>query len=167
MPGEGQLLLDFIELSFRLVFCVRNDKMPCFCLSVCVRGLVLPHLEGPRTLETRHTCGTCTFERIFQGLDLKNNITSAFLCGFMYTQRDSVKSQVLIFSVVPLFTCVSFLSFPNHPPPRALPPSSAGPGPAASTDDSRLSTRSADPGGGRSPAGLPDASRLQLQARLQ
>lgn len=58
---------------------------------------------------------------------------------------------------------------PSHLPSSLLhsPPSSAGPGPTPSADDSRLSSGPEDPGGGRGAAGFPHASRLQLQARLQ
>lgn len=70
--------------------------------------------------------------------------------------------------------CSYFLLFafftPSPSPPHlipVLPPSSAGPGPTPSADDSRLSSGPEDPGGGRSTAGFPYAPWFQLQARLQ
>lgn len=58
-------------------------------------------------------------------------------------------------------------SFPFLSPLVLPPPSSAGPGPTPSTDDSCLSPRPANSCGSCGPAGLPNAPWLQLQAWLQ
>lgn len=60
-----------------------------------------------------------------------------------------------------LFSCLLSL------PLLSFPPSSAGPGPTPTPDDSRLSSGPKDPGSGRGAAGFPHAPWLQLQARLQ
>lgn len=69
---------------------------------------------------------------------------------------------------VVMFMPSHFPFFSPFSSPLVLPPpSSAGPGPTPSTDDSCLSPRPANSCGSCGPAGLPNAPWLQLQAWLQ
>lgn len=108
--------------------------------------------------------------------------TVDLVSGHLQMQIRAVNGHVLVnmaiikYSIPPLLSSpfLAFLALHLFPSSLtflsllfSLSPPSAGPGPTPSADDSRLSSGPEDSGGGCSPAGLPHAPWLQLQAWLQ
>lgn len=147
---KGQLLLEFSELSsWRGFLCLkRHDALfTAVCVphrlhaySVCIWMHLIVLLCNTFIFCIVHIApSACTHEELYKWTG--RNVY-AFSFSFLF----------------PLF---------RLPPLVLPPPSSAGPGPTPSTDDSRLSPRPANSCGSCGPAGLPNAPWLQLQAWLQ
>lgn len=110
------------------------------------------------------TCIQCMYMNAFDCVTANTPLFSALFISLPAHahMKSCTNGQVV------MFTPSHFPFFSPFSSPLVLPPpSSAGPGPTPSTDDSCLSPRPANSCGSCGPAGLPNAPWLQLQAWLQ
>lgn len=148
---KGQLLLEFSELSsWRGFLCLKwHDALftaMCSTLITCIQCIYMNAFDCV-------TANTPLFSALFISLAAHAHMKSC------------TNGQVVMF--MPFSFSFLFPPFPTSSPLVLPPPSSAGPGPTPSTDDSCLSPRPANSCGSCGPAGLPNAPWLQLQTWLQ
>lgn len=99
----------------------------------------------------------CRFCSSCQGTGAEGTVT---VCVFIWSLVILSALAASLLADIPTFPFSLFLS-------RSLSVSSAGPGSAATSDDTCFPSRPEDSGSSRSPARIPPAPRLQLQTRLQ